>query len=1139
MATRIKTMSAKSSISLASSLVVLLGSLASHAIAQEEENNSGSLLEEQVIVTGTRVNLQNAQDIKREADTVVDAISAEDIGALPDRSVLEAIQRMPGVSVERFAGPDDPDHFSVEGSGAIIRGMTQTRSEFNGRDSFTANSGRGLNFQDVSPELMGGVDIYKNQTADMIEGGIGGTISLKTRKPFDQDGRKMAFNLDYSYGDIAEEWSPTFSGLYSDRWDTSLGEFGLLVSYANSELYGETHGIQSDAYVRYRASSIPGGERFQNPDEPDETAYVWMPNSANALKKADDRKRQGASAVIQWADPSGAVEVTGEYFRSDSTLSWHENAIKYQGSYPEDIDDIRSTAKEGTTIEFDDNGLFQGGALQYVNWIADGGNSDHIPSQGDVGDAYPQFGQKLQFDSRVVDTDNLVEDFSLNISWNVTDNLELSGDYQYIQADTEQDDLVIHTGSFAGEEYYLGDTPTLNLVDPWFGARDADPDAYAPGGDYTAGFSTNTGTEYSQPGDADYFQDYNNYFWRSAMEHYERSEGKLAAARFDVTYHFDNSFVTSIKAGVRASDREQLVRRTSWNWKAVGPEWSGSTTAAWVLEDRYADQLGDLELVDWSDFHGGGVVNIPGNKTLHASEEFVRAVRDYKRELIGSTAGDWNSIGTAEDQDPGRYANRYGVDDEYGIFWPGEISYTREENRAFYTRLDFASDGDIRFSGNVGFRYVELDRQSDGSVVYPDLAPARYPPAGISLPLTNDVVMAEMQRQVDEGVFPDVDTALANNPWVDEANAYLSSEDRAFGNGAALPTSAKNDFKLFLPSFNLKAELTDDLIGRFAVAKAAAYPDISEVSNRINVGLLNYGLGENRYQDLEDLPDGSEDPRNGMIESVYVRGWTGSGGNPGLEPMISTQYDIALEWYFSDVGQLSATIFHKNLSNYFVKGASYQIITNPVSGETRPVDVEATVNGGKAKMDGLELSYQQFFSGMFEGFGIQATYTYIDASGVPNTAYDASELEAWNDDQKDLDPSGEADWIGDNANDPGLRVSLDTIPLQGQSKETVNFVGMYEKDAWAIRLAYNWRSKYLLTTRDVISKVPLWNDSYGQLDGSISYDLSDQIKVGVQLTNITNTQTETIMMLNDEGMTAGRSWFVADRRMAFFVKGNF
>ncbi|NCT48498.1 MAG: TonB-dependent receptor plug domain-containing protein, partial [Paraglaciecola sp.] len=159
---------------------------------------------EKIQVSGTRANLLNAQNLKRNSDTVVDSITAADIGSLPDRSVLEAIQRLPGVSIELFAGPDDPDHFSVEGSGAIIRGLTQTRSEFNGRDSFSANSGRGLSFQDVSPELMGGVDVFKNQTADMIEGGIGGTISLRTRKPFDSDGQVFAFNADYSHGDLAD-----------------------------------------------------------------------------------------------------------------------------------------------------------------------------------------------------------------------------------------------------------------------------------------------------------------------------------------------------------------------------------------------------------------------------------------------------------------------------------------------------------------------------------------------------------------------------------------------------------------------------------------------------------------------------------------------------------------------------------------------------------------------------------------------------------------------------------------------------------------------------------------------------------------------------------------------------------------------
>lgn len=126
---------------------------------------------EEIVVTGMRESLNSAQDIKKSADTFVDAISAKDIGALPDKSVTEALQRVPGVTVSKYAAPVDPDHFSAEGSGVVIRGLGQTRSEFNGRDTFTANSGSGLSFQDVSPELMGAVKVYKNQTADMIEGG--------------------------------------------------------------------------------------------------------------------------------------------------------------------------------------------------------------------------------------------------------------------------------------------------------------------------------------------------------------------------------------------------------------------------------------------------------------------------------------------------------------------------------------------------------------------------------------------------------------------------------------------------------------------------------------------------------------------------------------------------------------------------------------------------------------------------------------------------------------------------------------------------------------------------------------------------------------------------------------------------------
>lgn len=1093
-------------LGLTSSLLVLTTTLAFNtAVAQDEQE----LALEEVIVTGTKVNLRNAQDIKREADTVVDAISAEDIGTLPDRSVLEAIQRLPGVSVERFAGPDDPDHFSVEGSGAIIRGMTQTRSEFNGRDSFTANSGRGLSFQDVSPELMGGVEVYKNQTADMIEGGIGGTISLLTRKPFDSSGRQTAFNLDYSYGDIAEEWSPTVSGLFSDRWDTAIGEFGFLVSFADSQLYGESHGIQSDAYSMYDASLIPGAERFVEAAQVDETPLVWMPNSANALMKFDDRARQGVSAVGQWANLEETIQVTGEYIRSDSSLAWHENAIKYQGSYPTSPQNIRSTALDGTTIAFDDNGLFQSGTLKFIEFLADttlhpDGNSNRFHAPGSGTSGY-EFGQKMQFDSRIQDTTSLVEDFSLNVQWQVTEKLDLSADYQFIEAESIQDDLVIHTASFAGQQYDVtSSTPALTLIDPWYGYRDANRTEFYRG---YPGFSDDP------QGDANYFQDPNNYYWRSAMDHYERSQGESAAIRFDGTYHFDEGgFLQSIQSGIRYADREQIVRRTAWNWNSVGPEWSSAAPAGWVMDDEYASQYQFLEYVDWSDFHGGGVVNIPGNKTIHASEEFVRMVMgsNPERELITSPGGQWSS---------NRLPARDGVDSKYGIFTPGEISYTREENEAIYVRLNFGGDSELRYSGNIGFRYAVLTRQADGAVVYPDLSPDFPAPDDLSLPLNSTVVIGYLEQQVADGLYPSFDAARSSldNQWAGDAANYLPNDERNFGNDAELATRSESEHKMFLPSFNLKVEMTDELIARFALARAAAYPDIADVRNRINIGLLGFTLAEERL-DLDP-----SDPYDGMLDRTYVRGWTGSGGNPALEPMMSTQYDFALEWYFADVGQLSGTIFHKNLSNYFIKGSNYQLVTNPTANVTQLVDVDSTINGSDAKMDGLELSYQQFFEGKFDGFGLQATYTYIDASGVPNNQIDIEEEE----------------WVGDNSNDTGLRVSLDSIPLQGQSEHTANLVGMFEKAGWNARLAYNWRSKYLLTTRDVISKVPLFYDDHGQLDGSVFYDVNDYLTVGLQATNLIDSQSETLMVLNDDLVEAGRSWFVSDRRIALVVKGNF
>ncbi len=124
-----------------------------------------------IIIIGTRPSIKNALQIKKNADTEVDSLSATDIGSFPDTSVAEAMQRVPGITVTRLQSADDSSHFSGEPAGVLIRGLTLVRTEFDGEDSFSADAGRGLNFNDVSPELLTGVDAYKNQTADMIEGG--------------------------------------------------------------------------------------------------------------------------------------------------------------------------------------------------------------------------------------------------------------------------------------------------------------------------------------------------------------------------------------------------------------------------------------------------------------------------------------------------------------------------------------------------------------------------------------------------------------------------------------------------------------------------------------------------------------------------------------------------------------------------------------------------------------------------------------------------------------------------------------------------------------------------------------------------------------------------------------------------------
>ena len=238
---------------------------------------------------------------------------------------------MAGITVNRFAASDDTSHFSAEPSGVIVRGLPQVRSEFNGRDQFDANSSRGLSWGDVTPELMAGVDTYKNQTADLIEGGIAGSINLRTRDvPFDSPGTVYAATVDATYGDLRQKVSPDASALISKRWQTEYGEFGLLGDFAYSKVENESQGIQ---YTRMGGwtgfdGSTPGAPDYGT------AGTVWIPSAVLDRDTLPDRTRIGYSITGQWQDNDHKFLVTGQFNRSEYTNIWQEHAI---GSYPADV----------------------------------------------------------------------------------------------------------------------------------------------------------------------------------------------------------------------------------------------------------------------------------------------------------------------------------------------------------------------------------------------------------------------------------------------------------------------------------------------------------------------------------------------------------------------------------------------------------------------------------------------------------------------------------------------------------------------------------------------------------------------------------------------------------------------------------
>ncbi|HEX7694906.1 MAG TPA: TonB-dependent receptor plug domain-containing protein, partial [Sphingomonas sp.] len=344
------------------------------AAAPQEDTTNPADDSKDILVVGVRRALNDAAETKRNAATVVDSISATDIGAFPDTSVSGALSRIPGITVSRLQSTDDSTHPSGEAAGVLVRGLTQVRTEFNGRDSFSADAARGLNFNDISPELMSRVDVYKNLTADMIEGGIAGTVDLRTRLPFDQNGLVVTGNGKADYGDRSKKWTGEFSALISDTFDTEIGKFGFMADYARSHVITRTESVIMDKIDTYCTSvtGVGSGGTIGCTGNPfGGSGWAFVPDGVRFSQVDYDRTRRGIALAGQYQDKSERFLLTVQYTDSKYHNSWLERAshVIFDGNafgtpaFNPRTSTILGAADGTPALVFGSNGMLQSGTL--------------------------------------------------------------------------------------------------------------------------------------------------------------------------------------------------------------------------------------------------------------------------------------------------------------------------------------------------------------------------------------------------------------------------------------------------------------------------------------------------------------------------------------------------------------------------------------------------------------------------------------------------------------------------------------------------------------------------------------------------------------------------------------------------------
>ncbi|MBC7405511.1 MAG: TonB-dependent receptor [Cytophaga sp.] len=313
---------------IAAGCAILLSTASGSVFAQEAvAAKDGAAEVSTITVTGIRRGIEAAISVKKNSDSIVEAVSAEDIGKLPDNSIAEAISRLPGLAAQRSAG---------RAQVISVRGLSPdfATTLLNGRELVSTGDNRSVEFDQYPSELLSGVVVYKTPNAAMVGQGLSGTLDMQTVRPLSFGKPVIALNgrlSKNSLGDAANAKAEgnRFSGSYIDQF--AGRSFGVAIGYAHQETPVAEN--QTGTYEPFFANpTVAAGNH-----RPGVADGAYITDGVKALRRTGVTKRDGLMATLEWK-PSANFRSTLDMFTSKAeqvdTANQFESHLYYNGDYP-------------------------------------------------------------------------------------------------------------------------------------------------------------------------------------------------------------------------------------------------------------------------------------------------------------------------------------------------------------------------------------------------------------------------------------------------------------------------------------------------------------------------------------------------------------------------------------------------------------------------------------------------------------------------------------------------------------------------------------------------------------------------------------------------------------------------------------